>query len=276
MASCACQVWCLNKAWCPNQAFCLHQNIVLIPDAGDLVIEILTDQMMDFDESWTDALEIFAVTGGDKKRAEVNERKMTDEDRKLFCKAKGAELQSWMGDKVFVVVKERFADTGRVMRARSVLTWKSIGTAKGRLCLLGFQDPDSTEVRDSPTLSAQAEALILQFVASDNCKLVSGDIKTACLSGDTGHRNIFTLPPDGARDILKLSPKSTLRLRKAAYGLVNAPKKWCDRLKRSLLHGFTPCALDPCVFVFTKHNEVRGVTRVHMDFWSGERDEVFD
>ena len=49
------------------------------------------------------------------------------------------------------------------MRARWVLTWKSIGKAKARLCALGFQDPDLTEVpRDSPTLSAASEALIMQ------------------------------------------------------------------------------------------------------------------
>ena len=37
------------------------------------------------------------------------------------------------------------------MRARWVLTWKSSGKAKARLCVLGFQDPDLTEVpRDSP------------------------------------------------------------------------------------------------------------------------------
>ena len=37
------------------------------------------------------------------------------------------------------------------MRARWVLTWKSTGKAKTRLCVLGFQNPDLTEVpRDSP------------------------------------------------------------------------------------------------------------------------------
>ena len=35
--------------------------------------------------------------GGDKKRGEVNEKKITDEDRKLFRRAKEAELQSWQG-----------------------------------------------------------------------------------------------------------------------------------------------------------------------------------
>ena len=52
--------------------------------------------------------------------------------------------------------------------------------AKARLCVLGFQDPDLTEVpRDSPTLSAASEA-------SHKYRLISGDIKTAfhCVHGD--------------------------------------------------------------------------------------------
>ena len=56
-----------------------------------------------------------------------------------------------------------------------------------------------------------------------------------------------------------------LRLRKAVYVLVNASKKWWDRLLRSLLnHGFTSCALDPCAFVLIKQKRVR----VHLDHYA--------
>ena len=44
---------------------------VPIPDTGGLVIDILTDQTIDFDESSTDVLKIFAVMGGDKQRVEI-------------------------------------------------------------------------------------------------------------------------------------------------------------------------------------------------------------
>ena len=86
--------------------------------------------MIDFDESLTDVLEIFAVTGGDKKRDVVNERKMTDEVRKLFRTAKEAELQSRLDHKAFDVVNNKAADRDRVMRARWVLTWRSTCKAK--------------------------------------------------------------------------------------------------------------------------------------------------
>ena len=116
-----------------------------------------------------------------------------------------------------------------------------------------FRISDLTEVPRSPTLSAASEALIMQWVASHKYRLISGDIKTAFLSGDEDIRNIFISPPDDVRQMLNLDHETVLRLRKAVYGWVNAPKKWWDRLKRSLIkHGFTSCALDPCAFDLRK------------------------
>ena len=165
------------------------------------------------------------------------------------------------------------------MRARWVLTWKSTGKAKARLCVLGFQDPDLTEVpRDSPTLSATSEALIMQWVASHKYRLISGDSKTAILSGDEDVRNIFISPLDDVRQMVNLDHETVLlRLRKAVYGLVNAPKKWWDRLKKSLIeHGFTSCALDPCAFVLRMSGRNHGVLGVHVDDVIGVRNETFD
>ena len=154
----------------------------------------------------------------------------------------------------FDLVMRKFVDQERVMRARWVLTWKSAGKAKARLCVLGFQDPDLKEVlRDSPMLPAASEALIMQWVASHKYRLISGDIKTAFLSGDEDIRKNFISPPDDVRRMLNLDHEKVLRLRKSVYGLVNAPKKWWDRLMTSLIkHGFTSCALDPCAFVLRK------------------------
>eukprot|EP00969_Alexandrium_andersonii_P110058 4855739-Alexandrium_andersonii.AAC.1 len=68
-----------------------------------------------------------------------------------------------------------------------------------------------------------------------------------------------------------------LRLRKAVYGLVNAPKKWRGRLRKSLEKaGFRSCSLDPCVFVLVKDKKVRGVLGVHVDDIIGGGDTVFE
>ena len=109
-------------------------------------------------------------------------------------------LQSWLDHRVFDLVKKKFVDQERIMRPRWVLTWTSSEKAKARLCVLSFQDPDLTEVsRDSPTLSAASEALIMQWAASHKYRLISGDIKTAFLSGDEDVRNIFSAPPDDVK-----------------------------------------------------------------------------
>ena len=135
--------------------------------------------------------------------------KLTESDRKLFRKAKELEL---LYHRVVDLVKKKFVDQERVMRARWVLTWKSTGKAKARLCVLGFQDPDLTEVpRDSPTLSAASEALIMHWVASHKYRLISGDIKTAFLSGDEDIRNIFISPRGDVRQMLNLDHETVLR-----------------------------------------------------------------
>ena len=164
------------------------------------------------------------------------------------------------------------------MRARWVLTWKSSGKAEARLCVLGFKDPDLTEVpRDSPTLSTASEALIMQLVASHKYRLISGDIKTAFLSGDEDVRNIFIAPPDDVRQMLNVDHETVPRLRKAVYGLVNASKKWWDRLRKSLIqHGFTRCALDLCVFLLRKSGKFHGVLGVHVDDLIGGGNETFE
>ena len=95
---------------------------------------------------------------------------MKDEVRKLFRRASEVELRSWLDHKVHDVVNKKVADKDRVVSAR----WGSTRKAKARICVLGFQDPDLTEVhRNRTTLSAHTEALILQCVASNKWQLVS-------------------------------------------------------------------------------------------------------
>ena len=147
------------------------------------VIEVMTDVEVLLDGN--SVIDVFAVSSSRRKRVEVSERKLTESDRKLFRKAEELELQLWLEHRVSDLVMTKFVDQERVMRARWVLTWKSSGKANARLCAMGFQDPDLTEVlRDSPALSAASEALIMQWVASHKYRLISGDIKTAFLSGD--------------------------------------------------------------------------------------------
>ena len=58
----------------------------------------------------------------------------------------------------------------------------------------------------------------------------SGDLKTAFFNGDadldrTGENANYMLPPADLAKWLKLGPDGAVRLRKAVYGLVDAPRR---------------------------------------------------
>ena len=111
------------------------------------------------------------------------------------------------------------------------------------MCVLGFQDPDLTEVpRDSPTLSAASEALIMHGWPRNKYRLISGDIKTAFLSGDEDIRNIFISPPDDVRQMLNLDQKSGVRTGKCAKEMVGQTQ---DIAYRTWIHKL--CSRSMCI-----------------------------
>ena len=78
-----------------------------IPEDDDLnatVIEVMTDIEVLLDGSSVN--DVLVVNSARRKRVEVNERKMSDNDRSLFRKAKEMELQSWLDHRVFDLVKK--------------------------------------------------------------------------------------------------------------------------------------------------------------------------
>ena len=221
-----------------------------VPEDDDLnatVIEVMTDVEVLLDGN--SVKDVFAVNSAIRKRVEVSERKLTESDRKLFRKANKLELQSWLDHRVFDLVKKKFVDQERVMRARWVLTWKSTGKAKARLCVLGFQDPDLTVPRDSPTLSAASEASIMQWVASHKYRLISGDIKTAFLSGDEDFRNIFISPPNDVRQMLNLDHETVLRVEKSGVRIGACAKEMVGQTQeithRTWIHKL--CSRSTCI-----------------------------
>ena len=117
---------------------------------------------------------------------------------------------------------------------------------KARLCALGFQDPRLTTL---PTSSPTRRLTENQPLCSG---LSARDLKTAFLSGDPdlahkGSDALYIDPPSDLNRWLNLGPEDVLRLRKAVYGLINAPLRWHQRLSRALRQaGFVPLQMDPC------------------------------
>ena len=76
------------------------------------------------------------------------------------------------------------------------------------------------------------------------------DIKGAFLQGNELHRPngelYVELPPGG---IPGIQPGSLLFVRKAVYGLIDAPKEWFGKLRFTLEEiGLVASVLDPCLY----------------------------
>ena len=80
--------------------------------------------------------------------------------------------------------------------------------AKTRPVVIGFTDPDMTEIRSqSPTLRRLSRQLILHISASRRFHLKKGDVKTAFLSGDReeAKRDVYAEPPQELGDNLQIT-----------------------------------------------------------------------
>ena len=235
--------------------------------------------------------EIFMATPSTKRRTEVSMRELSREDRELFNEAKAKEWRSWLSKEAVELVHNKLQiPRSQILKSRWVLTWKKTGEAKARLCVLGFQDPRLETVEtSSPTMTQDAEHLVLQWVVNNGHKLESGDLKTAFLSGDSDpDLPLYIQPPADLANWLKLGPDEQIKLRKAVYGLVDAPRRWHQRLARELRNaGFVPLRTDECVWILasdakdktTANSEwaprqhVHGVLGVHVDDLIGGGDQ---
>eukprot|EP00971_Amphidinium_carterae_P093984 1859779-Amphidinium_carterae.2 len=218
--------------------------------------------------------------------AQVTERQMTDEDRKLFLEAKSKEWQSWIAKKVVELASRGDIPNNRLLRSRWVLSWKKVpGTqdrkAKARLVILGFEDPDLATLRtDSPTATRSTKLLLMQLSLQMDWLMFSLDAHTAFLSGDnfedqskekhatgiTRHRHremeLYFEPPSDLKAGLQLTSQEALVLRKCAYGLADAPRSWYKKLSRILLGlSFVQSEHDPCLFML--RDETESYTQQH-------------
>ena len=123
--------------------------------------------------------------------------------------------------------------------------------AKARLVILGYEDPDITNIpRDSPTLQKESRSLLLQMCASQKWTARSFNIETAFLRGSRRDDRLLGMdPPTKMREQLNMKESEICELLKSAYGLVNAPYLWYQELKECLLQlDFQISPLDKCLF----------------------------
>ena len=189
-------------------------------------------------------------------KSEVNERKLSLEDRLLFHQAKVKELKSFFDNGVWTFQTTKEADAGRTLSSRMLLKWSknSDGTprAKARLVVRGYADQDALNGEldtTSPASTRLGRALFLSISASLGWCGWSADVSTAFLQGLPQERRLWVRLPADALRILGGDENTRMFLYKPVYGQLDAPKRWFLEATRRLRNlGWLAHPMDPCLW----------------------------
>ena len=187
---------------------------------------------------------------------------MTRKYLKEFLDAKLKEYKSWVDNDVFELVDLRKTACKNFVRGRWVLTIKrdkdgNFVKVKARWVLQGFLDKQKDQQQtDSPTASRPGFRLACQFAANSNHDLYHIDLKTAFLQGEAYDecRDIICQLPTEAG----YPPYIAARLKRPAYGLNDAPRRWWNIIDKALRsYGMVPTRADRCCYVLHSDTKTR-------------------
>ena len=187
-----------------------------------------------------------------KKQCEVREKTLTSDELEQFKVAKQKEVSNFIQEKCLEVLPPNLQPPRHVaMRMRWLLNWKLAddGTrkAKARIVIQGYQDP-LYEYRDTsaPVVSRTGRQCFLQMCAIQKFRTSKGDVTGAFLQGDVCQQDLWCLPTEELCTALAIPVHSVCKLRKAAYGLVQAPLMWYNSVCNFLASiGFHRLRSDP-------------------------------
>ena len=176
---------------------------------------------------------------------------------KQFAEAKKNEIDSWVENDVYDLVDIRKLsphDKRNFVTGRWVLNIKrgrdgTFEKCKARWVLRGFQDKQKFDQQtDSPAASRPGFRMACQLASNKSWNLFHMDLKTAFLQGqkyDNTRNIICALPKEAGHP-----PYMAARMKKPAYGLNDAPRRWFNVVDGSLRHyGCEPTRGDRCTYV---------------------------
>lgn len=206
------------------------------------------------------------------------------ERKKDFDMAQATELSSVLQSRALrsLTCQEwKEMDWKKVMQMRWVLTTKANGAAKGRLVVFGCQAHSITSVSASaPTMARTSCNTLLMTCANRKFRVPAGDVTSAFLQApqDLEGEELYVWAPSELAVLFGAPPSNpvmSLKIRKAFYGLVHAPRLWHDHVAKTLLQqGWQRLASDRCVFILLSNSsELIGIAGLHVDdFLIGGRD----
>ena len=203
--------------------------------------------------------------GAKKKKAAARKEATATDVRqyyKQFNEAKKSEIESWKENEVYELVDMRKIQCRNYVTGRWVLTIKrnqdgTFEKCKARWVLRGFQDKQKWDQQtDSPTSTRPAFRLGCQHLVNQQWQMLHIDLKTAFLQGedyDSLCDVVCQLPPEAG-----YPPYYGAVLKKPAYGMNDAPRRWWNRIDKSLHdYGLVPTRADRCCYVFYENDPAK-------------------
>lgn len=219
-----------------------------------------------------------------RRQVEVRERTLSPAEAMEFSKAKDTEVRNFIAAECFQKAQEKFPEEKHIVGMRWLLTWKydekykdqGGRKAKARAIVLGYQDPRYEERKTSaPTPSKSGRQLFFQYCAWQRMRLAKGDISGAFLQGQDLSEEMWCRPVKEICEELGVSEGTPMILKKAAYGLVQAPLHWYQSISTYLGEiGYQRLWTEPCCWIWVDHEGVvRSIIHGHVDdFMFGGRD----
>ena len=221
--------------------------------------------------------EAFVVAQMKRRQVEVKERFLSPEEREQFRQAKTKEVRSFIRAQCFELVpKERQPSPQDAVGMRWVLTWKSAEDpdnpgkkkAKARAVVLGYQD-EKYEYRQtsSPTVSRTGRQAFLQVCAWRKFAIAKGDVTSAFLQGAELSEDYWVVPVPEICHEMGSDAGEIMKLKRAAYGLVEAPLHWYKSVCSYLGSiGYRRLRGDPCIWCYhDSTGTLRSIICAHVD-----------
>ena len=219
-----------------------------------------------------DNLPAFFAGAMRRQAVEVNERKLNETERKAFAEAKNIEVRNFLSAQAFESLPAHLQPSReQAVNMRWLLTWKlkddGSHKAKARAVLLGYQDPQY-EFRSTtaPVMTKQTRQFLLQMAANESWDVHKGDVSGAFLQGRPYPGEMYCIPCPEICQAMGIPENSVTRLRKACYGLVEAPLEWCRTISEFLESlGLVRIWSDACCWVWRDQGRTQGVVSGHVD-----------
>ena len=211
-----------------------------------------------------------------RRSADVKVSTLSAEQQRELVKAKDKELSMFVKDSVVEAASRQGISPSALMKMRRVLTFKDEGSLKARLVVQGFTDQRLGKIpTSSPNASRRSRQIFLTLAVSLGFQTHKRDVKCTFLQGDLDEQRVDDDDDDDnskiesaqpfsdtfCETVLELSLKLQLehhqciRLLKAVYGLVNAPRRWYHRVATDLrnMKG-EESVMEPCLWTLRDEN----------------------